>query len=247
MGKIIAMGGGSISSKDYRTDLDREVIRLSGKRSPRVLFIPTASTDSSKYIEVFRALYEKRLKCPVDVLRLYPTPPIKREIDRLIGTADVIYVGGGNTLKMIARWKYTGVDVFLRRAYQQDKVLCGPSAGAIAWFAYGHSDSRKFRNPQATYIRVSALGFIPALLCPHFDTEPKRQLSLKRMLKKKGGVALAVDEHAAIEIIDDTFRIIRARQTAQVYRCYWSKDTYVNEVIPVRGSFVPCKKLLQIS
>ena len=44
MGKIVAIGGGSMLERET-LDIDREVVRLSGKQRPRALFIPTASRN----------------------------------------------------------------------------------------------------------------------------------------------------------------------------------------------------------
>lgn len=246
MGKIVAMGGGSISKPDYDLAIDREIIRLTNKKYPRVLFVPTASDDAPFYIEKFQDLYKKRLKCEVAILRLYLQSPSRKEIDRLIDQADIIYVGGGNTLKMIARWKFTGVDRAMKRAYERGAVLCGPSAGAIAWFLAGHSDSRKFRNPGAKYIRVSALGFIPALLCPHYDSESKRRPTLKKMAKRLREVAFGVEEHAAFEIIDDTYRVlVRGKQPSHIYRCFWHQGKYHEEKLPIERTFSSLKPLFR--
>lgn len=54
MGKIVIIGGGEIGRPGYHvetTKLDREIIRLSGKSKPRLLFLPTASLDSESYID----------------------------------------------------------------------------------------------------------------------------------------------------------------------------------------------------
>lgn len=245
MRKIVAIGGGSISQKRYQAVIDREIIRLSGKKSPRVVFLPTASEDSPRYSELFQRLYEKRLGCHVDVLRLYPTFPSQTEIQGCIDAADIVYVGGGNTLKMIARWKRAGVDRALRRAYLRGAVMCGTSAGAIAWFAYGNSDSRKFRNPKAGYIRVSALGYLPALLCPHYNSEPARKPALKKMMRRTRGIALALEEETALEIVGDRYRVLRRDKTSHIYRCAWSKGRYREEVLPIDEELRPLHSLLR--
>ncbi len=71
--KIIAIGGGEIGRPGYpveTTKIDKEIIALSGKKIPRVLFIPTASGDSNGYTEVFNKYFGKRLGCKTDVLYL---------------------------------------------------------------------------------------------------------------------------------------------------------------------------------
>ena len=54
---------------------------------------------------------------------------------------DVIYVGGGNTVNLLAVWRAHGLDTILREAYMQGVVLCGISAGSLCWFECGVTDS----------------------------------------------------------------------------------------------------------
>ena len=60
---------------------------------------------------------------------------------QVLGRADIIVVGGGNTLYAIDRWKELQVDKLLLDAMNRGVVLTGGSAGAICWFDGGHSDS----------------------------------------------------------------------------------------------------------
>lgn len=68
------------------------------------------------------------------------------EIKNSILNADIIYVGGGDTLRMIKKWKAYKVDLYLKEAYEKGIVLSGISAGSICWFEFGHSDSDFFIN-----------------------------------------------------------------------------------------------------
>ncbi|MFH0804049.1 MAG: Type 1 glutamine amidotransferase-like domain-containing protein, partial [Candidatus Zambryskibacteria bacterium] len=57
MKKIIAIGGGEIGRPGFSvetTQIDREIINLTGKKNPRLLFIPTASADSESYYETVK-------------------------------------------------------------------------------------------------------------------------------------------------------------------------------------------------
>ena len=100
-----------------------------------------------EYWENFDQAYRVAYGCDTDVLYLLGATPDPSEVARKIERADVIYVGGGNTLKMMRRWRRLGVDTLLRDAYTRGAVLCGVSAGAICWFDSGHSDSMSFYNP----------------------------------------------------------------------------------------------------
>ena len=56
MGKIVAIGGGSMEERETLA-IDREVVRLTGSRRPRALLIPTASYDNPERYDVFQNLY----------------------------------------------------------------------------------------------------------------------------------------------------------------------------------------------
>jgi dipeptidase E len=236
--KIISIGGGSIQlplKRPATTAIDQEIVKMSGKKKPRVLFIPTASQDSPAYIDAVKKQYGDRLECTVETLELYNDRPSAKEIAARITRADIIYVGGGNTMRMMKLWRKLDVDRLLIAAAKRGTVCCGLSAGAICWFREGNSDSLKYSNPKADYCRVKTLNLVDALLCPHYDGEKDRQPSLKKMMKKVPGVAIAVDENAAIIIEGKTYRIITSKKTAKVYRIFWKKGRYVKEEID-RGS-----------
>lgn len=223
MGKIVAIGGDDIKFEDKRKSvvnipvIDKEIIKLSGKESPRILFIPTASNNSSKYIELFEK-YFKKLNCKTDVLILNNSS-MKKDFEEKILSSDIVYVGGGNTLRMMTLWRRLGVDKVLKQAFDKGIVLSGVSAGAICWFSYGHSDSRMFtsKNVSWPFIKVKGLGLFPFTFCPHYHFE-KREKDFERLILRDGGIGLAVDNRAAIEIVDDKFRIIKSNSKGKVYR-----------------------------
>jgi dipeptidase E len=167
---IVAIGGGEIRTGGT-TRIDREIIRLAKKKNPRLLFIPTASSDSDRYWRRVQTHFGKFLKCKTDVLFLLKEQPSKEETRRKIRSADIVYVGGGNTLLMMRIWRRLGADKLLRRAYERGTVLSGISAGAICWSDSGHSDSMSFYSPRKwKYINVKGLGLIKGILCPHYNS-----------------------------------------------------------------------------
>lgn len=242
------MGGGEIGRPGFpveTTKIDKETIRLSGKKSPRLLFIPTASSDSESYYEVVKKHFCKRLGCKTDVLYLIKDNLDKKEIRDKILKADIVYVGGGNTLKMLTLWRKNGVDKILFEAYKKGIILSGLSAGSMCWFKYGISDSRRFTNPKADLIKIKGLGLIEALHCPHYDFEKDRKAELKKMMKKTAGVAIAIDNCCAMEVVDDKYRIVNSKTKASAYKVYWSKNKYFEEKIKMEKDFRPLKELLK--
>ena len=227
--------------------IDREIVRLSKKRTPSVLFIPTASSDSEKYRKQFCGAYGDRLGCPVDELLLLGSIPDPQVVENKIGSADIIYVGGGNTLKMMRRWRFLGVDGHLREAYARGAVLCGVSAGAICWFDRGHSDSMSFYDrPTWKYIAVTGLGLLKGLVCPHYNGRTKGQYRRKdfhSMMLKKGGHGLGIDNHSAVVFSKGRFRVISTKKTTGAYAVDVKRGELVERKLPVGAEFAPVNLL----
>ncbi|HIF06497.1 MAG TPA: peptidase E [Gemmatimonadetes bacterium] len=245
--KIIAIGGGRIgrfSSTVKTTPLDREIVRISGKKSPRLLFLPTASAGCDEYCAAIYKQFSKRLGCRVDILLLVNTDPEPAQIRDRIARADIVYVGEGNTLRMMKIWRRYGVDHALRSAMKRDAVLCGSSAGSIAWFSWGNSDSYKTTEDPTRLARIRGLGFVDALICPHYDVEAHRRASLKAMMKKQAGVAIALDEHCALVVHDDNYRVLASVKGRKAYRVYWKDGKFMEEALDPSTQFRPLGPLL---
>ena len=232
---IVAIGGGEIRTRGTAA-IDREIIRLSNKKNPRLLFIPTASSDSERYWKHVQEYFGRFLRCKTDVLFLIKEKPSSDHIRRKILAADIIYVGGGNTLLMMRVWRRLGVDKLLRLAYKNGTVLSRISAGAICWFRSGHSDSMSFYNPRKwKYINVRGLGLLKGIHCPHYDGMTRgipRRKHFRDMIRKTGGVGIAIENNCAIEFIDGRFyKVISSKSYARAYRVYKSGREVIAEQI----------------
>jgi len=109
VGIIVAIGGGEINNLET-LEIDKVVVGLTGKKHPKALFIPTASDDAGGYWNVYQEVYGNKLGCSTDVLYLVNEKPDEVEIKDKILNSDLIYVCGGNTLKMMKIWKENNVD-----------------------------------------------------------------------------------------------------------------------------------------
>lgn len=247
MSKIVAIGGGDMRNSETLA-IDREVIRLTGKPQPKALFIPTASYDSVDYWRAFQTIYGEKLGCETSVIYLLDDHPPLKQIEEMILSADLIYVGGGNTLKMMRRWRKLGVDQMLKAAYARDIVLSGVSAGAICWFNFGHSDSMAFYHPDSWhYIRVTGLGLIDAFCCPHFDSETagkKREQDFREMVQRFRGTGIAIDNNCALEFMGDGFRVISSGPTAGAYKLYRDRGEVTVQRIQRSQDYLPVSSLL---
>ncbi len=172
---IVAMGGGGFTMEPENLALDRYVLSLSPEERPRVCFLPTASGDAEEYIENFHRSFAT-LSCRPAHLSLFG-----REISDLRGFLldhEVIYVGGGNSLNMLAVWRAHGLDRILEEAWKKGVILAGVSAGSVCWFESCVTDSF---GPDLKPMK-DGLGFLPGSHCPHFDGEENRRPVYTRLV-----------------------------------------------------------------
>ena len=162
------MGGGGFSMEAEASVLDDYVLSLAPAREPRICLLPTAGGDSEEQIRRFRIAFGDRLCEPsvVSLFRLELEPLTLRE--HLLAQ-DVIYVGGGSMINLLALWRAHGIDAILREAWQAGIVLAGLSAGAMCWFEAGITKGMALPRP------VAALGFLPGSASVHYDGEPDRR------------------------------------------------------------------------
>lgn len=242
--KIVAIGGGEIRELET-VAIDKRIVELTGKTRPKALFIPTASSDASGYIDTFEKVYGEHLGCQTRTLTLIQNPPPFDEMSALVLDSDLVYVGGGNTYKMMKLWRRLGLDAVLAEAASRGVVLSGLSAGAICWFKYGHSDSRSFSsNAEWAYIRVRGLGFINAVYCPHYHVE-KRETSFSQTIAKRGGIGIACDNNAALEIVGKHYRILTSTSNGTAYKLFKQDGNAVITELSQNSEYTPLADLLR--
>jgi len=224
MKRIFAIGGGEIG-KFETLEIDRKIVESTKKEKPRALFIPTASGEADGYVESFEKVYGTTLGCEIDTLLLLGGETTVEQAKDKILSADLVYVGGGNTQMMIDIWKKYEVDQVLKLAYETGTIMSGVSAGSICWFESGHSDSFAFEgNSEWSYTRVEGTGILKGMHCPHYN-EDKREEDFAAMITKYSETGIAVENNCAIEFTEDKYKIHRSEKTAKAYKVFKSGDT----------------------
>ncbi|MGH6716616.1 MAG: Type 1 glutamine amidotransferase-like domain-containing protein [Bradyrhizobium sp.] len=207
---IVAIGGGGFADTSSNFAIDAYILSLARNRHPRVGLIPTATGDDSRQLSVFMAAYGG-LDCRPGYLPLFSRTP---ELARWVFEQDVIFVGGGNTLSMLAVWKAWGLDQLLPEALARGTVLAGQSAGAICWFEQGVSDS------WAGSLRaLDCLGLLPGSCCPHYASEAQRKPIFRKLVQEGDMQAgIAIDDGAAVHFVDGKLtRVLSWRKGATAY------------------------------
>ncbi len=175
----ILIGGGDIRAKET-IEIDREIAKLAKERAERergegtranALFLGTASHDYMPYNNSFHKMYTGELGLKTDVVLTVYTQMDEEKIRGKFAKADMIYVGGGDTVFLMEEWKRTGLDEMIREARERGVIMAGLSAGAICWFEKMYTDSAK--TGEDIYTVVEGLGVLPGAACPHYNHRRK--------------------------------------------------------------------------
>jgi len=164
---IFAMGGGGFTMEPNNPLLDDFVLSLSRASEPRILFLPTASGDTTAQINAFKARFTDRT-CVPEYLSLFRLRETDRPLREIVLDQDIVYVGGGSMRNLLAIWHAHELEDLLVEAWQSGTALAGLSAGAMCWFQAGVTRSS---GPPET---MDGLGLLKGSLTVHADGEPER-------------------------------------------------------------------------
>jgi peptidase E len=206
--KILIAGGG------FNTPFIRYMASLTGKKRPRLCYLPTASADSAAgTISWFQNCAPLDVE-PIMQESFIASTRMTKSWEEVLLSMDGIVASGGNTLNQQVIWKAHGIDVILREAWDRGIVLGGASAGSLCWFEEGTTDSRP-----RELSTVKCLGFLKGSHSPHYDREPLRRPLYQKLIgsgEMKPGYAC--DNDAGIYFEDNEVkRVVSTRAEAKVY------------------------------
>lgn len=231
--KLMLIGGGDIGRADtkYETGaIDEEIVKMTKKEDPNFLFISLASSFGDSYYKIIKDIY-KNLGCKTGKIS-NKTLSHMEVVEQKIKEADIIYIGGGDTVKLVNVLKETGMDKMLKESLDNNTVLAGMSAGAIAYLKYGLSDVEIMNNISNNYIKVEGLGFLDYMFVPHFSSDPKKKIDLEGVLKENNDIkAYCLDNCAALKIEDDKISVIKSKSDAKCYKASYSDKLNLEEIL----------------
>lgn len=122
----------------------------------RVCFIPTATGDFPSAIEAVTEVFAGREDVAFSVLTLFTQPSVP-DIGAHLLAQDVLLVGGGSVVNLMAVWRAHGLAPVMRECWEAGVVLAGWSAGSLCWHSGGPTDS--FGDSLAVF--TGGLGLLP--------------------------------------------------------------------------------------
>lgn len=146
-------------------------VMLQTKRCINFCYVGTAANDRMIDQLFFSTFMRIKFGKSIKTSKLLLTTEItENQIETQLSAQDVIFVGGGNTEKMLTIWEHKGFTAILNKFKNDNRLplLIGVSAGGMYPFNSGLSDSTA-----GQYKPVSCFDWLKQSFCPHADSKIK--------------------------------------------------------------------------
>jgi dipeptidase E len=200
--RILALGGHEFSSGQHDRAVRDLIVELAATRAagrngrrepgpPRICLLPTASGDPVDQSARFHSAFAE-CDCVATDLSLFRRGRRPVAMRDVLLSQDLVYVGGGSLVNLLAIWEAHDLGALLRVAWKAGVVLAGQSAGAMCWFEVGITKS--WGRPAA----AAGLGFLPGALCVHYHSEPERRSAFLAAVGRGTLGGYGLDDHAGL-------------------------------------------------
>ena len=190
--KIISIGGGGFTHKTDES-LDQFVLNQLNIKNFKIGFLPTASKDNKKKIDLFYRRFDNNYA----QLSHFNLCSKVEGFKEWILSKDIIYVGGGNTSYMLEIWKKNNLIKIFEEAYNKGIILSGVSAGAICWFDWILSDSEGIGLKP-----LRGINLISGSCTPHSSENERINKFQNDIENSKMPEGIAIDDGVAVLFID---------------------------------------------
>ena len=228
--RVFAMGGGGFSTEPENPLLDDYLLSLATSgQTPRVCFVGTASGDTPDYREQFRTAFADG-RCVPSELTLFERTV--HDLDGFLAEQDIVYVGGGSTVNLLAVWRAHGVDTAIREAYQRGVVMAGISAGMNCWFEASITDSYALDRLVPL---TDGLGLLTGSACPHYDGEEQRRPTYRAAVAAGLPAGYAAEDGVGLLFEEGELReAVASLAAARAYRVTLGDGGVIEEELPTR-------------
>lgn len=204
---ILAVGGDGFTH-NADSELEDFLLSLAPTR-PGIGFAGTASGDDPVKIRRFYERFDG-----LGSLSHLPREATGDAAAAWLASLDIVYVGGGNTGRLVTLWRDNGVATAMLDAARRGVVFASVSAGAVCWFdaALSNSGGEGFRA-------LPCLGLAGGSCCPHYAEEPERRPAFRNHIAR-GALpdGLAIDDGAAVLVGSSGPRlVVSTRPGANAY------------------------------
>ncbi len=212
--RLLLISTSTVYGTGYLDHAEQELRETMGE-ARRVIFIPYALADRAAYAEKATARFARMgLQC--------------RSIDEFgnpaaaLDAADAIFVGGGNTFRLLKALHELGLVEEIRRRVQQGMIYMGASAGSnVACPTIRTTNDMPIVEPPT----LRALNLFPWQINPHYmDADPDsrhmgetREERLLQFLEENEGPVIGLREGAMLSVKAGTV-LLKGLRGARIFR-----------------------------
>lgn len=218
MVRYVLIGG---KGKDSNLNhIENEILKMTNKKNPIILYCPYATKDIDKSISKFHNLMSN-LECEIIDLDFDNI----NEFDNLLNKSDILYVGGGISDDLVKIFKDNNLDKILCKYLDSNKIYAGSSAGAMLYTKIAMGDKDMFLDNfhSYNYKMVECLGLLNISICPHYQNEDL--IFYNDIIKEYNLDSFGIEEDTAIIIDDNKYFCLKDDKKRSAY--YFSKDNYL--------------------
>ena len=212
--------------------LEHAVSLAAGPGPKRVCFIPTASGDSPSAIDAVTEVFAGRPDVAFSVLTLFPQPSVPDAGAHLLAQ-DVLLVGGGSVVNLMAVWRAHGLAPVMRECWESGVVLAGWSAGSLCWHRGGPTDS--FGDRLAVF--ADGLGLLPYSNGVHdsLGDQPRRRVYREYVAAGELPAGYATEDGVGLHYIGtELHEAVAMVDGARAWRVQPSPGGFRDEPVPPR-------------
>ena len=233
--KLVLIGGGNYGTypdQPYNLkEIDEKIVKLSCKAHPRLLFISFNIKSNHTFGYMKKHYMEQGVQCEHLCFNEFSN---QKTVDGKFKRADIVYIGGGNTISFMQKLRKFGLDKKLLEAVEQNKVLVGRSAGAIIISKAGSSDSRNYKSGKK-YTFVKGLGLLNAFLAPHYMDSDRPKDMPRILLKNKNLIGIGLDSGSALVVNGEDYQTISSVESAEVYKIFYQNNNVIEYRLDKQG------------
>jgi dipeptidase E len=160
--KLLLISTSTVHGTGYLDHAEQEIREMMGD-ARRIIFIPYALADRASYGKKAVSRFESmEFECkPIDEYR---------DAVRALDDADAVFVGGGNTFRLLKTLHELGLVEAIRRRVEEGMIYMGASAGSnVACPTIRTTNDMPIMEPPT----LRALNLFPYQINPHYtDAEP---------------------------------------------------------------------------
>lgn len=193
----------------------------------RLCFVPTAEGDNPLALAWFKDAFGNDSAIEPSVLTLFPQPNVLDVRQHLLAQ-DVVWVGGGSVVNLMAVWRAHGLPDILAECWRSGVVMAGQSAGSLCWHLGGPTDS--FGDTLDAF--SNGLGWLPWSNGVHDDLSDQPRRATYRRLVADGTLpaGYATEDGVGLHYVDGAFH--EAVAVLPDKRAWWVEGETERAIIP---------------